>query len=92
MTQVDLLASYWTMASGAVPHTDHGMKHVELEFLSARLCGEGEFDVRGFVTIMLNAGYTGPWGIEALNSELRTWPPARIAERAPITTLAQFPA
>jgi hypothetical protein len=41
---------------------------------------------------MLNAGYTGPWGIEVLNSELHTWPPVRIAERAAVTTLAQFPA
>jgi sugar phosphate isomerase/epimerase len=57
-----------------------------------RLCGEGEFDVRGFVTTMLDAGYTGPWGIEVLNGELRTWPPERIAERAATTTRAQFPA
>jgi sugar phosphate isomerase/epimerase len=57
-----------------------------------RLCGDGEFDVRGFVAAMLDAGYQGPWGIEVLNSELRTWPPARIAERAAATTRAQFPA
>ncbi|MEA3105660.1 MAG: hypothetical protein QOI88_265 [Gammaproteobacteria bacterium] len=57
-----------------------------------RLCGDGEFDVRGFVAAMLDAGYQGPWGIEVLNSELRTWPPERIAERAAATTRAQFPA
>jgi sugar phosphate isomerase/epimerase len=57
-----------------------------------RLCGEGEFDVRGFVSTMLIAGYEGPWGIEVLNSELRTWPPQRIAEKAAATTRAQFPA
>jgi sugar phosphate isomerase/epimerase len=57
-----------------------------------RLCGEGEFDVRGFITTMLGAGYTGPWGIEVLNSDLRTWSPERIAERAAATTRAQFPA
>ncbi|MGO8854140.1 MAG: sugar phosphate isomerase/epimerase family protein [Steroidobacteraceae bacterium] len=56
-----------------------------------RLCGEGEFDVRGFVKTMLTAGYDGPWGIEVLNSELRTWSPQRIAERAVATTRAQFP-
>jgi sugar phosphate isomerase/epimerase len=56
-----------------------------------RLCGEGEFDVRGFVATMLAAGYSGPWGIEVLNAEMRTWPLERIAERAAITTRAQFP-
>jgi sugar phosphate isomerase/epimerase len=56
-----------------------------------RLCGEGEFDVRGFVQTMLAAGYEGPWGIEVLNSDLRTWSPQRIAERAAATTRAQFP-
>jgi sugar phosphate isomerase/epimerase len=57
-----------------------------------RLCGEGEFNVRGFVSTMLAAGYRGPWGIEVLNREMRTWPPERLAERAAATTRAQFPA
>jgi sugar phosphate isomerase/epimerase len=57
-----------------------------------RLCGEGEFDVRGFVAAMLGAGYQGPWGIEVLNSEMRTWSPERLAQRAAATTRAQFPA
>ena len=57
-----------------------------------QLCGEGEFDVKRFVSTMLAAGYTGPWGIEVLNSELRKLPPDQIAERAARTTRAQFPA
>jgi sugar phosphate isomerase/epimerase len=57
-----------------------------------RLCGEGEFDVRGFVATMLDAGYKGPWGVEVLNSELRRLPPEQIAQRAAATTRAQFPA
>jgi sugar phosphate isomerase/epimerase len=56
-----------------------------------RLCGEGEFDVRGFVATMLAAGYQGLWGIEVLNAEMRKWPLQRMAERAAITTRAQFP-
>jgi sugar phosphate isomerase/epimerase len=56
-----------------------------------RLCGEGEFDVRGFVDTMLAAGYQGSWGIEVLNAEMRKWPLQRMAERAAITTRAQFP-
>jgi sugar phosphate isomerase/epimerase len=56
-----------------------------------RLCGEGEFDVRGFVDTMLAAGYAGPWGIEVLNAEMRQWPLERMAQRAATTTRAQFP-
>jgi sugar phosphate isomerase/epimerase len=56
-----------------------------------RLCGEGEFDVRGFVSTMLAAGYQGPWGIEVLNAEMRKWPLERLAQRAAATTRAQFP-
>jgi len=57
-----------------------------------QLCGEGEFDVRGFVTIMLNAGYQGPWGIEVLNAKIREWPLDQLAQRVFSTTHAQFPA
>jgi len=55
-----------------------------------RFCGEGEFDVRGFVQGMLQAGYTGPWGIEVLSAELRTRPLDELTERAFRTTMAQF--
>jgi len=57
-----------------------------------RLCGEGEFDVMGFVKTMLDAGYKGPWGIEVLNEDMRSWPLERAAEAAARTTFAQFPA
>jgi len=56
-----------------------------------RLCGEGEFDVKGFVKTMLDAGYDGPWGIEVLNAQMRSWPVDKLAERAFATTRAQFP-
>ena len=55
-----------------------------------RLCGEGEFDVRGFVDTMLATGYSGPWGIEVLNADMRNWPLERMAQRAAATTRAQF--
>ena len=55
-----------------------------------RFCGEGEFDVRGFVQGMQQAGYTGPWGIEVLSAELRTRPLDELTERAFRTTMAQF--
>jgi sugar phosphate isomerase/epimerase len=55
-----------------------------------RFCGEGEFDVRGFVQGMQKAGYTGPWGIEVLSAELRTRPLEELTTRAFRTTMAQF--
>jgi sugar phosphate isomerase/epimerase len=55
-----------------------------------RLCGEGEFDVKGFVSVMRKAGYTGPWGIEVLSEDLRKKPLEEMVTRAFRTTLEQF--
>ena len=55
-----------------------------------RLCGEGEFDVRGFLDCVEEAGYRGPYGIEVLSEELRQKPLEEIATRAFKTTIAQF--
>jgi sugar phosphate isomerase/epimerase len=56
-----------------------------------RYCGEGEFDVKGFVDCLLKAGYSGPWGIEVLSEEIRDLPLDRLATHAFSTTIAQFP-
>jgi sugar phosphate isomerase/epimerase len=55
-----------------------------------KFCGEGEFDVKGFVKRMLSAGYKGPWGIEVLSKDLRKLPLNEAATRAFNTTIAQF--
>jgi len=55
------------------------------------LCGEGEFEPKRFVATMLKTGYSGPWGIEVLNAELRKKPLNEIVTRAYKTTIAQFP-
>jgi len=56
-----------------------------------QFCGEGEFDVRGFVDQMLRAGYSGPWGIEVLNAAHRHGLSLTdVVERAYRTTRAQF--
>jgi sugar phosphate isomerase/epimerase len=55
-----------------------------------RLCGEGEFDVSGFLDHVWEAGYRGPVGIEVLNKELRTRPLDELATRSFNTTMAQF--
>jgi sugar phosphate isomerase/epimerase len=55
-----------------------------------RFCGEGEFDVKGFVAAMEKTGYAGPWGIEGLSEELRPRPLEETVTRAYETTIAQF--
>jgi sugar phosphate isomerase/epimerase len=55
-----------------------------------RLCGEGEFDIKGFIVAIEDAGYCGPWGVEVLSEELRKWPLERLTTRAFETTMAQF--
>jgi len=55
-----------------------------------RLCGEGEFDVPGFLDHVWKAGYNGPIGIEVLNKELRKRPLDELVTRSFSTTMAQF--
>ena len=55
------------------------------------LPGEGEFDVKGFVKCMLDAGYDGPWGVEVLSNKLRKLPMEVAIPRAYRATISQFP-
>jgi len=55
-----------------------------------RLCGEGEFDMKGFIASVQKAGYTGPFGIEVLSQERRRKPLEELTTRAFSTTMAQF--
>jgi sugar phosphate isomerase/epimerase len=52
-----------------------------------RFCGEGEFDVRGFVECIRKTGYAGPWGIEVLSEELRQVPLQEVVSKAFKTTM-----
>ena len=54
------------------------------------LPGEGEFDIRGYVDVCRDHGYTGPWGVEVLSEELRNNPMDVIFRRAYDTTISQF--
>jgi sugar phosphate isomerase/epimerase len=55
-----------------------------------RLPGEGEFDLRAYVAVCQDHGYSGPWGVEVLSEELRNQPLDVIFRRAYETTAAQF--
>jgi sugar phosphate isomerase/epimerase len=57
-----------------------------------RLCGEGEFDIKGFIALMRKAGYAGPWGIEVLSKDLRQKSLEELVKRSYNTTMAQFAA
>jgi len=52
-----------------------------------RFCGEGEFDVKGFVESIRETGYAGPWGIEVLSEELRRMPLQEATSQAFKTTM-----
>jgi len=56
-----------------------------------RLCGEGEFDVKGFINCLHKTRYRGPWGIEVLSQELRQKTLHELTTRSFVTTMAQFP-
>ena len=55
-----------------------------------KLCGEGEFDVKGFIRVLQDIGFQGPWGVEVLSAELRMLPMDEMITRAYNTTIAQF--
>lgn len=55
-----------------------------------RFCGEGEFDVKGFLAALEKTGYSGPIGIEVLSKELRPMSLNAAVTKAFATTYAQF--
>jgi sugar phosphate isomerase/epimerase len=55
-----------------------------------RFCGEGEFDIRGFIECANNMGYTGPWAVEVFSEELTGLSLEELNTRAFTTTMAQF--
>ena len=55
-----------------------------------RLCGQGEFDIKGFLAYLPKSPYKGPVGIEVLSKELRPIPLEKAAKLAYDTTAAQF--
>jgi len=55
-----------------------------------RFCGEGDFDLGGFLAALRRSGYDGPFGIEVLSLVNRTLPLDEVVQRAYQTTMAQF--
>ena len=55
-----------------------------------RFCGEGEFDIKGFIQQVLKMGYTGPWAVEVFSKELTSLSLDELNARAFQTSMAQF--
>ncbi len=55
-----------------------------------RFCGEGEFDIKGFIQCANNMGYTDPWAVEVFSKDLTGWSLEELNTRAFQTTMAQF--
>jgi sugar phosphate isomerase/epimerase len=55
-----------------------------------RFCGEGEFDIKGFIRCAQQMGYTGPWAVEVFSKELTGLPVEALSTRAFKTTIDQF--
>jgi sugar phosphate isomerase/epimerase len=72
--------------------TPAGMDLVTETTAHRKLCGQGEFDIKGFIARLPSSNYSGPIGIEVLSQELRSWPLEKTAQTAYETTIAQFPA
>jgi sugar phosphate isomerase/epimerase len=55
-----------------------------------RFCGEGEFDIKGFITCVSKMGYKGPWAVEVFSEELAGLSLDELSERAYRTSIVQF--
>lgn len=55
-----------------------------------RFCGEGEFDLKGFVRCAFEIGYRGPWAVEVFSREMLGLALDDLNSRAFKTTMALF--
>jgi len=58
--------------------------------VNRKFCGEGEFDIKGFIESLARAGYPGPWGVEVFSEDLLNRPMEELTTRAFNTAMAQF--
>lgn len=55
-----------------------------------RFCGEGDFDIKGFIAAVRKTGYAGPWAVEVMSAELAGLPLEELNRRAFLSTMAEF--
>jgi sugar phosphate isomerase/epimerase len=54
-----------------------------------RFCGEGEFNIKGYIKCVQKMGYTGPWAVEVMSKELAILSLEELTARAFKTTMAE---
>jgi sugar phosphate isomerase/epimerase len=54
------------------------------------LCGEGDFDVKGFIRTLQRLGFDGPWGVEIISDTHHSRPLSESLPDVHRTALAQF--
>lgn len=55
-----------------------------------KFCGEGTYDIKGFIQCLRKMGYPGPWAVEVFSQELAALPLEEANRIAFQTTMAQF--
>lgn len=55
-----------------------------------KFCGDGDFNLKGFIQTLLEMEYDGPWGVEIISEDFRKLPLVSAVQRAYSTTMAQF--
>ncbi len=70
--------------------TPEGMSLNEETTQHRKFCGEGEFDLPGFMDAIEASGYDGPYGVEVISRANRSLPLDEVVRRAYETTMAQF--
>ncbi len=53
-------------------------------------CGEGEYDIKGFINCVINMGYTGPWGVEVISEKLALLSLKEMSTKAYNTSMTEF--
>jgi sugar phosphate isomerase/epimerase len=53
-------------------------------------CGDGEYDLKGFIECVRKIGYSGPWAVEVINRDHAKLPLHELTTRAFDTTMAQL--
>jgi sugar phosphate isomerase/epimerase len=57
---------------------------------SRLFCGEGDFDIKGFIQSVNKTGYTGPWAVEVFSNDVAAMSLGEVNTKAFKTTMAQF--
>jgi sugar phosphate isomerase/epimerase len=55
-----------------------------------KFCGDGGYDIKGFIHCVTDMGYAGPWAVEVISEELSALPLKEMSKKAFNTTLAEF--